>query len=447
MNWRNRGASALSAGGRLPHSYLDHKTVIMYWTHKQGPAYCGGVLDDITRQAAIAAKRDEKLRQGGPGMRRVRLGLFAAGTATFSLMYAPQPLLPQIASTFRANPASASLAMTAATLAAAIAIIPLSSLSEACGRRRVMVVAALASSAFGLAAALAPSLPALVAIRVAQGVALAGVPSVAVAYLAEEVEAGSLGRVIGLFLAGNSVGALSGRIVAGVLSDHGGWRVALAGVGAVSVSWAIAFAVLLPQSAHFRPAPLRVRGLLASLRQNVSDSRLLRLYVISFTMTGALVTVYTYLTFRLAGRPFGLSPSVLGFLFAAYLAGTWSSAAAGRLAERHGRFRVLVSGVLATALGTVFTLSGSLLAIVAGLVILTAGWFAAHSAASAWVGARAEVAPAQASALYSSGLYFGSSVAGYAGGLFYDHGGWPATVAFVLALIAVALTSASSLRR
>jgi MFS transporter, YNFM family, putative membrane transport protein len=130
-----------------------------------------------------------------------------------------------------------------------------------------------------------------------------------------------------------------------------------------------------------------------------------------------------------------------------YLAGTYSSAAAGRLADRFGRRSVLLTGVLVTALGVLVTLSGSLALIAAGLVVLTAGFFAVHSVASGWVGARAKVAPAQASALYMCAFYIGSSVAGSLGGVFYGHGGWPETVAFVLALLGVALASAVSIRR
>jgi YNFM family putative membrane transporter len=380
-------------------------------------------------------------------MRRVRLGLFAAALATFALLYAPQPLLPQIAGTFGVDPATGSLALSAATFALAIAIIPVSSLSEVFGRRRVMTVSALAAAVLGLAASLAPSLPVLVAIRVLQGLALAGVPAVAMAYLAEEVERGSLGRAMGLFIAGNSIGGLAGRVAAGALADHGGWRVALAGVGALSVTCAVVFALVLPRSAHFRPAPPRVRGLLATLRCNVADTGLLRLYLVAFAMLGGFVTVYNYLTFRLSRPPFGLPSTVIGLLFAAYLAGTFSSAAAGQLADRHGRYRVLAGGLLVAALGALLTLSGSLAVIVAGLVVLTAGFFAAHSVASSWVGARAQVAPAQASALYMCAFYVGSSVAGSVGGVWYSAGGWPATVAFVLALLAVALASALSLRR
>ena len=410
----------------------------------------GGVLGNVTRrQDAIAIPQvaGRKLLSTDPAMRQVRLGLFAAALATFALLYAPQPLLPQLAGTFRVSPATASLAMSAATFALAIGVIPISSLSEVVGRRRVMTVCALAASLLGLATTLAPSLPVLVAIRVLQGFALAGVPAVAMAYLAEEVERGSLGRAVGLFIAGNSIGGLSGRVAAGALADHGGWRVALAGVGAISVTCAVVFALVLPRSAHFRPAPARMRGLFGSLRQNVTDTGLLRLYLVAFAMMGAFVTVYNYLTFRLSSAPFGLSSTVIGLLFLAYLAGTYSSAAAGRFADRVGRYRVLACGVLVTAAGALLTLSGSLVLIVLGLVVLTTGFFAAHSVASGWVGARAKVAPAQASALYMCAFYVGSSVAGSAGGVFYGGGGWPATVAFVLALLGVAMASAVSIRR
>lgn len=380
-------------------------------------------------------------------MRRIRLGLFAAALATFALMYAPQPLLPLLAAQFRVSPATASLAMSAATFALAVAVIPVSSLSEVFGRRRVMIICSLAASLLGLATTVAPSFPVLLAIRVLQGFALAGVASVAVGYLAEEVERGSLGRAIGLFIAGNSIGGLSGRIAAGALADHGGWRVALTGVGAVSVTCAVVFALLLPRSAHFTPAPPRVSVLLGTLRRNLTDSRLARLYLISFAIMGAFVTVYNYLAFRLSGPPYLLSSTVIGLLFVAYLAGTYSSAVAGRLADRHGRYRVLPVGIAVTVAGVLVSLSGSLVVIVAGLVVLTAGFFASHSVASGSVGAQARVAPAQASALYMCAFYAGSSVAGTAGGVFYGYGGWPLTVAFVLGLLAVALASALSLRR
>jgi len=199
-------------------------------------------------------------------------------------------------------------------------------------------------------------------------------------------------------------------VQAGVLADHGGWRVAVTGVGLGALACAVACALVLPPSAFFTPAPPRLRALAATLRRNIADASLLRLYVIGFTLMGAFVTVYNYLTFRLSAAPFGLPASAIGALFTVYLAGTYSSPAAGRLADRAGRRVVLVLGVLVTLAGVALTLPASLPLIVAGLVMMTAGFFAAHSVASGWVGARAPVAPAQASALYLCLYYVGSSV-------------------------------------
>jgi predicted MFS family arabinose efflux permease len=379
-------------------------------------------------------------------MRQVRLGLFAAGLATFALLYTPQPLLPLLSRAFSASPAEASLAMSAGTAALAIAVIPVSSLSEVFGRQRIMAISVIAAAVLGLATALAPSLGALIAIRVAEGFALAGMPATAMAYLSEEVEAGSLGRAMGVFIAGNAIGGLSGRIVSGVLAEHGGWRVSLAGVGGISLVCAIVFAVVLPRSRFFTPAPPRPRALLGTLRRNLSDTGLLRLYLIGFALMGAFVTVYNYLTYRVSAPPFDLSPTAVGLLFTVYLAGTYASSAAGRLADRFGRCSVLVAGIALTFGGVALTLPASLVLIVAGLVVLTAGFFTAHSVASGWVPGRARVAPAQASALYLCLYYVGSSVVGSAGGIFYARGGWPATVAFVAVLLAVALASAVTLR-
>jgi YNFM family putative membrane transporter len=411
----------------------------MYWTYQ--------CRRSSVERVTLALEQPEKLRYADPGMRRVRLGLFAAGLATFALLYVPQPLLPSLSRAFGASPAEASLAMSAGTFALAVAIIPVSSLSEVRGRREVMTVSVLAAAVLGLAAPLSPSLPVLIGIRVLEGFALAGVPATAMAYLAEEVDHADLGRAMGLYIAGNAIGGLSGRVVAGVLDEHGGWRVATAGVSGLALACAVAFAVLLPRSRFFTPSAPRLRVLLATLARNLADTGLLRLYLIGFALMGAFVTVYNYLTFRLSGAPFDLPASVIGALFTVYLAGTWSSTLAGRLADRAGRRVVLAAGVTVAIAGVALTLPASLAFVVAGLVVLTAGFFAAHSVASGWVGGLAPAAPAQASALYLCLYYIGSSVAGSAGGIFYARGGWPLTAAFAGTLLAVAVAGAVSLRR
>mgnify|MGYP000081165364 CR=1 FL=1 len=65
-----------------------------------------------------------------------------------------------------------------------------------------------------------------------------------------------------------------------------------------------------------------------------------------------------------------------------------------------------------------------LLAAVAGMVLLTAGFFVAHSVASGWVGRLATQSKGHASSLYLWGYYMGSSVLGAGAGWFWSRWGW-----------------------
>ena len=84
-----------------------------------------------------------------------------------------------------------------------------------------------AAGALTLAAAVAPGWSALLALRLLTGVALAGVPAVAMAYVAEEVDAASVGAAMGLYIAGSALGGMGGRLVASLVADVAGWRWAL----------------------------------------------------------------------------------------------------------------------------------------------------------------------------------------------------------------------------
>jgi YNFM family putative membrane transporter len=102
---------------------------------------------------------------------------------------------------------------------------------------------------------------------------------------------------------------------------------------------------------------------------------------------------------------------------------------------RAGRRRVLVGNIGVMLAGVALTLAAPLAAIIAGVVLVTVGFFGAHSVASNWVGFRATEARAQASALYLFAYYAGSSVVGYLGGLVFQGRGWPGICALLVGLL------------
>src|ERR1700754_1677983 len=113
----------------------------------------------------------EPHRRGEPGFRAASVAMFAAGVATFALLYAPQPLLPLLSRDLHVSPAGSSLTLAVSTLALAAALLPAGWLSDAWGRTRVMRLSLVASALLGLLAAAAPGFGALLVIRALQGVA------------------------------------------------------------------------------------------------------------------------------------------------------------------------------------------------------------------------------------------------------------------------------------
>jgi YNFM family putative membrane transporter len=370
--------------------------------------------------------------------------------AIFTLVYAVQGLLPALAAEFAVTPAMASLALSATTGALALAVVPLSAVAESWGRARVMSVALTVSAVLALLAPLAPTFGVLVLVRALQGVTLAAIPALAMAHVTAEVAPRHLGGAVGLLIAGNTVGGLTGRLVAGAVADLGGWRAGLAAVGVLSLGCTLAFRLLLPPQLTDDVPRTRLRDLGGPLRRHLADPALLRLFGIAFLLMGAFVTVYNYLGFRLLAAPFGLPAGITALVFLGYLAGSWTSSTAGRLGDRIGRRPVLCGAVLVAVGGVAVTLPDVLAVLLVGVVLVTVGFFGAHSVASSWVGRRAALlpggVPAVASAQYLFGYYAGSSIGGALGGLAYQAAGWPAVAGYVAALLVGALVLAIGVR-
>ena len=371
--------------------------------------------------------------------RRTNLALFSAGFATFALMYCVQPLLPLFAESFHISAASSSLAISSVTGSVAVAILLAGSVSEAWGRKPVMTASMFLSAALTTLSPLAPGWPSFLGMRALEGIAFSGLPAVAMAYLSEEMDPSSIGLAMGLYVGGTAVGGMSGRFIIGVLTDLAGWRFALAANGVIGLIAAFIFWRSLPSSRHFHSRPMQLGALLQSFGHHLSDPGLRLLFLEGFCLMGAFVSVYNYIGFRLVAPPYSLSHAAVGSIFAVYLVGTVSSAWVGHLAGRLGRRNVFWCVVALMLAGLLITLLRPLTLVILGLAVFTFGFFGGHSVLSSWVGLRARHSKAQATSLYLFFYYVGSSVVGTAGGLFWKAHGWLGVVAFLGALLLVAL--------
>jgi YNFM family putative membrane transporter len=380
-----------------------------------------------------------QIKRHTPAFRRTTLALFASGFSTFSLMYCVQPLLPAFAREFQLTPAASSLAVSLTTGCLAIAMLIVGALSEARGRKPLMVTSLTLAALLTVVSALASSWPMFLLMRAAEGVMFAGLPAIAMAYVGEEMHPSAFGVAMGLYVAGTALGGMAGRLLTAVVSDHTSWRWAIATMGVIGLAAAAAVAVSLPRSVHFRARESSVAASAGAYLAQLRDPVLLMLFAEAFLILGAFVACYNYIGFRLTHAPYGYSQSRVGAVFLLYLVGTISSPWAGGLAQRIGRPRTLTAMLLLMFGGLLLTLVRPIAVVVAGIGALTFGFFAAHSVASSWVSMRAQERKAQASSLYLCCYYLGGSLAGTIGGLFWQRWDWPGVVAFLCALLTIGL--------
>ncbi|WP_233171859.1 MFS transporter [Dyella sp. ASV21] len=399
------------------------------------------------RQDPPELESHDFIRHGTPIFRRTNLALFAAGVATFGLLYCTQPLMPEFSKDYGVSAATAALSLSLTTGVLAFAMLFAGGVSDAWGRKSVMTASLLSSAVLVLLTAWVPNWHMLLILRALLGITLSGLPAVAMTYLSEEMHPDSIGLGMGLYISGNAIGGMGGRLVAGVLADFVGWRWGVATVGVIGLVSGLLFWRSLPPSRHHLRQPLHLGQLLGRFRLAFRDAGLPWLFAEGFLLLGAFVTVYNYIGYRLLAAPYALGQAVVGAIFSVYLIGTFSSAWMGHLAGRLGRRKVLWTAFALMLLGVALTALSSLPLIVLGIVAVTFGFFGGHSIASSWVGRRAGHAKAQASSMYLFSYYMGSSLAGATGGLFYAAHGWNGVVCFVMALVFAGLLIAWRLYR
>jgi YNFM family putative membrane transporter len=381
---------------------------------------------------------------------RANVALFAAGFGAFSLLYCVQPVMPIFTEEFGVSPAASSLSLSLTTGTLAITIFITGFMSESWDRKTLISACLFIASVLTLLTSLSSSWMGLLAARSLVGIALGGVPAVAMAYAAEEARAGSSGFAMGLYIGGTALGGMAGRVITGVVAGFLSWRAAVGTVAVVGLMTSIGFWLLLPPSSHFTPQQsLGFRVRVGMLSMNFRGIGLPWLYLTAFLLMGSFVTIYNYASYRLVAPPYGLNESAIGAIFLLYLLGMIASPLFGRLADQFGRSPMLAVAMLLMLSGVLLTTLQPLWAIIGGLALLTFGFFAGHSVASGWVGHIAPAAKGQAASLYLLAYYLGASVIGSFGGWYWAHEGWNgvATLVGILLLVGLAVVLRLALLR
>ncbi|MEM5529258.1 MFS transporter [Gammaproteobacteria bacterium AS21] len=378
---------------------------------------------------------------------RGTIALVIGSIMIFANIYVTQPLLPMMVEEFGISALQASASFTVTTLTLAVSLLIYGPLSDAIGRKGLIVSTMIGLTLTTFALSLVQNYHSLLLLRALQGFFLAGLPAIAVAYLSEEYTPEALLVAVGLYISGNSLGGISGRLMGGFFGEHFGQSQTFAFMALISLVFMIIFIVLLPSSQQFEAKPLRIKTILTNMKNHLSNRHLLISYLIGGFSFFIFINQYSYITFRLEAAPYNLSAAQIGLLFLTYLAGTVGSALSGRLAALMPQPNIMILGTTIIMLGSLVTLSAELSLIVAGFAINSFGFFLCHSTTSGFVSRHAKSAKASASSLYLLFYYLGASIGGYYLDPFWRLYGWPGVIiGSWIVLVLVVLAEISLLR-
>ena len=370
---------------------------------------------------------------------RLQIGVATAGFATFINLYATQSLLPTLAAAFETSLAHTGLTITASLVAVALVAPFVGGISDAFGRRRLILGAAILLIIPTLLAAAAPSLTLLIACRFAQGLLLPFIFAVTVAYIAEECPGAESIRATGTYAIGTIFGGFGGRFIAGWTAEYVGWRAAFLALAVITAAAAAIIALCLPTERRFSPVR-SWRGSIGGFGDHFHNRQVMATCAIGFAVLFSIVGTFTYANFLLAAPPYGLGPAQLGTVFVVYLLGAAATPLAGRLTLRIGRKRTVLLGGALAATGLLLTLAHSLPLIIAGMALVAVGAFTEQVLSIGYVALSARQARSSAVGLYVTCYYIGGALGGVLPAWLWTHLGWPGCVALVLLVQAIAMT-------
>lgn len=355
--------------------------------------------------------------------------LCLAAVVVFANLHLMQPLLPALSREFALSPLVVSTSYTVGTLCLGLSLLVYASLSDAWGRKKILLVTLMGMTASTFMLAHVDTFRELVFWRAVQGFCLGGLPAIAIAWMGEEYHKPALVTAVGYYISANSLGGISGRLLAGGLADLGHWQWVFWPMTALGIVSCVCIWRFLPASNQFTAQPFRLRQAFADHALHLRQPLLLLAYLIGGLNFLVFLNQYTYISFVLASAPFNLGSGLIGLLFLTYLTGTVGSAFSARIAHVTSTPAAMAFGILVMIVGSVLTLISSLWGIGLGFFVSAFGFFLCHSLASSWVSQQAHRAKASASALYLVFYYLGASSGGLYLQPFWQWAHWPGVIA------------------
>ncbi|WP_018714573.1 MFS transporter [Brachymonas chironomi] len=368
---------------------------------------------------------------GHPFSRLLLLCFGLIGVFAFLQVYSVQAILPLLLQDFQASVVQVGNTVGATVLAVALTSPFVGMLSDAIGRKKIIVGSLLfLAIPTGLIAA-TDSIQLLTLLRFLQGLAVPGITVVTIAYIGEEFRGKDMTRMMSAYVAGTVLGGFLGRFLLGHLVEWMDWRSAFLVMSALTVCGALLVWRILPRSRRF-VANRHLHSSLQTLGSHLRNPAVLTACAVGFCILFSLVGGFTYINLHLSATPYHFSTADLANVFAVYLLGVVITPISGKILPLLGARKTILIAMSISVLGLLLTLLPAAWMIIVALAIMSCGIFITQSSTISFIAHRVPTGRSLASGLYYMGYYAGGSVGAWVCGLAYTAGAWPLTVAVIL---------------
>lgn len=244
--------------------------------------------------------------------------LSVAAFASAANMRVIDPLLVQLAASFDVTVGQASVAATAFLLANGVFVLVHGPFGDRYGKMPVVALACLGAALCCLLSALAESLAMLAGARFLTGVTSSAIIPLSMAWVGDNVGYEKRQATLARFLAGQTLGLMSGTALGGALGDWLGWRSVFWVLAAIYVAAGGALlAVMCARADVARPVP-RAAGSMLGQMVSVLRRRWARTVILVVALEGGVFWgTFTFVGADLYQR-FGLSFAAVGLAVAAF---------------------------------------------------------------------------------------------------------------------------------
>ncbi len=359
----------------------------------------------MARRAKAAAP--PRVMHGGAAGPRGFGYLYLGPFIVYGDRFAIFPILLPIARALNEPLAAVTAIATLYFLMYGVMQLPFGLLSDRIGRVRVMRLSLIGMGVFNAAAALAPSLGALVAAKALTAGFAAAVLPTSLVYVGDKVPFDRRQRVIANVLAVGALGTVVATVGSGLLGRFGAWRL----VFAIAAAMALVLGVVLGRLPESHGGQ-RGAGPVTQLRRLLSRRWAVFLVALAVAEGAAMVGFLTFLAPALEAQ--GISAAVAGLVVASYGVAVFTGMQVVKAVIRRlsppAAALIGVGGLLLLAAYLAAAASQGVAAIFAASALIGVGYCFLHSTLQTWA---TEVAPevrGTATATFVTSVFTGAAI-------------------------------------